>query len=368
MRNRSKSVWLLLAITAFPVLTGCPQPRIIDDIRIVQALGFDYKNPKNVMATLAAPIFQKGGGGGEQSAKTDSYAVQARKGRQVKDLLNIESQHPLEFAKLMVALFDTRLAKSGIFEYVDLLNRDPEIGFNMHLAVVDGSVRELLKSQYPSNPLISVYLNDMIEQNTKRNLPTTNLQTFLYGYYAQGMDPFLPLLKKESDHVEIKGIALFRDDNYVGYLPYDDAFVFKMMNERFASGSYAAPWDSKHYVSIENIGSTVKYHVKNVSGDPNRSEVTIDVKQVGYMRTSSIGLRPKQYVTTLQQKMEKDLEHKGQKILRNLQKKRVDPLQIGDRVRSYTRNWDSHEWDDYYPHASIKLHVKVRIVQTGIIE
>lgn len=350
------------------LLTSCQQPRVIDDLRIVQALGYDYVSPKLVRGTASIPIFQKGGGGGPESAKSDTYSVLANRGRQLQDKLNAQEQHPIVFGKIMVVLFNTTLAKTGIYEYIDILNRNPEIGFMLNPVIVDGSTQTLLNTQYRSSPLVSMYLSDLLKQNAKENLPDTNLQTFLFGYYSYGADPFLPLLKQEGDHVKIKGIALFNDDRYVGYLPFRDAFVFKMLFQSFSSGSYAAPWSKKHTVSIENIGSKVEYHVKNTNGDPNQPEIYINVDQVGYLRTSSVGIGPREAVTTLQKKMEADLKNRGQRVLKILQRKSIDPLQIGDRVRSYTRSWSPRKWDNYYPYARIKLNVSVKIIQTGIIE
>lgn len=357
---------LLIMLICLVGLTGCAEPKVIDDIRLVQALGFDYYNEKNILGTLATPIYAHTGGSGQVEAKTDSFSVIGHRGRALDTLLESRSEHPLQLGKLMVILYGKEVSQEGIYQFIDILNRNPDVGRTISLAVVDGKAEDVLNGHYQSDPLVSIYLSDLIHHNTRLNFPKSNLHEFLYSYYGEGMDPFLPLLKKKQQHVEIEGIALFDNDRYVDYIPFNKAFPFKMLFESFRGGSFSVPMDKNHFMSIMNIDSSVHYKVSfNRAGEPI---VTIQVKEKGFLRATSAKISPKDNLDLIQRQMKKTLEKEGNAIIKKIQKLNVDPLRIGDRVRTYDRNWTKEKWVDIYPHITIHLNVDVNLAQTGIIE
>ncbi|MGV3488829.1 MAG: Ger(x)C family spore germination protein [Tuberibacillus sp.] len=329
-------IFLIMITVLIALLTGCEQPKVIDDIRLIGSLGYDYYNESNVMGTITTPIYAHTGGSGQVQAKTDTFTVVSHRGRALDTLLESRSEHPLQLGKLLVVLYGKRVAKEGIYQFIDILNRNPDVGRTIHLAVVDGTAKKILTKQYKTDQLVSSYLNDLMQHNAQGDFPRTNLHEFLYSYYGEGMDPFLPFLQLKQDHVEIKGIALFKDDSYVSYLPYDYAFPFKMMFQSFNRGSYSVPMDKNHFMSITNINSTVDYRVKfNQQSEP---VIYIKVNEKGYLRETSSTINPKQNMRIIQGQMEKTLEKQGKEIISKLQKLNVDALRIGDKVRSYDRN------------------------------
>ena len=360
---RILSIFILLLLIG---INGCAQPKTIEFIRLVQVIGYDHYGQKDILGTIATPIYAQTGGSGQVQPKSDAFSVIVHKGHTLDDALEAQSEYPLQIGKLMAVLYEDKLAKTGIYPYIDILNRNPDVGRTINLAIVDGKAEKIINAKYSADPLVSMYLGNLLKQETKANFPDNNLHEFLYSYYGEGMDPFLPLIKKVNRHVEVEGIALFQNDNYVGSLPYSSSFAFKMLFQSFKGGTYTIPWDKNHFLTIRNIKSKVNYDVKfTSSGSPI---VTIHVKQKGLLRENSAVLTPQNNVGTLKKIMKKSLEKEGNQILNKLKKLEVDPLRIGDHVRSYDRNWDIKKWKDIYPNLTIKLNVDVNLAQTGIIE
>ena len=54
--------------------------------------------------------------------------------------------------------------------------------------------------------------------------------------------------------------------------------------------------------------------------------------------------------------------------MRKFQELKIDPLGIGEKVRSHFRNFDKEAWKDRYPTVPVEFDMKVRIVNTGITE
>ena len=357
---------MAVALLSLFLLVGCEQPKVVDDIRIVQALGYDYYDESHILGTITTPIYAHTGGSGQVQATADTYSVVSHIGRTLNTLLESRSEFPLEIGKLLVILYGKDLAKGGLFPYIDVVNRNPDVGRTISLAVVDGRAETILNHKFTTDQLVSAYLNDLIQHNTKASFPKNNLHEFLYSYFGDGMDPFMPLLKLKQHHVEIEGIALFKGDNYVDYLPFEYAYPFKMMFESFNDGSYEVPINRNHYMSITNISSKVDYKVENASS--NRPIIYINVKEKGFLRESSSTMQPKQNIKEIERIMERTLEREGNQILEMLKKLGVDPLRLGDKVRSYDRGWSEEKWRAIYPHVTVKLDVRTTLAQTGIIE
>ncbi len=349
-------------------LTGCLPTYIIDDIRLVQAIGYDAYGHDRIVGTIAATNYNSAGNPQSQSqsppSATDSFSVISNTGKTVPFKLQAKSQMPLRLGKLQVILFNKELAKRGIEQFIDFFNRDPDIGRQLYLAVIDGSSKTLLSSQYATGTSVSDYINKMIEQNADRNLPRTNLHAFLYAYFGNGIDPFLPLLKKSGDHIVLEGIAFFKTNKMVAEIPFNQSFIFKMMYQPFTQGNYEIRVASHDYVSVENIGSTVDYKIKN--GASSHPVITISVNIKGVIREGESRKKSTKYSRKVTKIMEKELSKKANMMVDQFQKKNIDPLGLGDRVRSNSREWEFKKWLKAYPHADINVRVNMNIAQTGI--
>lgn len=368
MASSVKNRLLLIVSLLFIFLTGCLPTYVIDDIRLVQALGYDAVSKNRVMGTVAVPNFSSSGSQQTQSqnvqSSTDSFSVISNTGKTVPFKLQAKSQEPLRLGKLNVILFNEQLAKRGVEQFVDFFNRDPDIGRQLYIAVVQGKASGVLKGRYSTGTAVPGYLKKMIEQNTERNLPETNLHDFLYAYFGNGIDPFLPLIKKTGDHIEITGLAIFKTNKMVTAIPFDQSFIFKMMYQPFTQGNYEVRVARNSYVSVENIGSKVDYVIED--GGTSHPKITINVKMQGVIREAESDKKSATYSQKVTKVLDKELRNKANKMIKQFQKENVDPLGLGDRVRSKTRNWDFSKWQQSYPHARIHVSVKVDIAQTGI--
>jgi spore germination protein len=262
-------------------------------------------------------------------------------------------------------LFNTGLAKHGLKKQIDLRNRDPEAPRDMNFVIVEGSCKKLLTAiDYQTQIPISRYIQDMIEQNNRQNYPESTLETFLYAYYGAYMDPFLPIIRKSGDHLEMVGLALFKNDKYVMKLPPKKIFIFKMLFQKFDQGVYDFEFAPQKHIALENVHTNVSYKVKN--GNSTSPEIFAHVSinaqiRQAYPKSISKNTGPK-----MEKKAEKHMAAEAEKLVRMLQKKQSDPLQLGQHVRSYTRGFDGKSWSDRYPNAHFHCKVNVTIVQTGI--
>jgi spore germination protein len=66
--------------------------------------------------------------------------------------------------------------------------------------------------------------------------------------------------------------------------------------------------------------------------------------------------------------MEQDIKEQAEIMIKKFQVLKVDPLGLGEQVRSRTRNWDEKKWNNMYPTIHVKVKLDVEIIESGVVE
>ncbi|MBH0169587.1 Ger(x)C family spore germination protein [Fictibacillus sp. 18YEL24] len=348
------------------ILAGCVPKEIIDEVQLIHAIGFDKKPDESIQGTITYPVFNMDG-----NVRVETLTAVSHTSRFIRSKLNTQSPKTLTTGQLRVVLFNDRFAEKGIIEIVNSLYRDPNVGNRLFLTVVNGSTNELLTKKYTASALPSMYLADLLDQNIKsENLPKTNLHVFLYSYYGEGMDPFLPIVKTHKKSIQLEGIALFNKDKYVGKLNHRQSFAFKVLLGGSKSGNYEVEVKKekrKGHAVIRNIKGTTTYDIKKVNGVP---QFNIKMKILGEIHEYPhwLNLEQPANIALIEKTLKKQLQDEAQGIVKKFQKLKVDPLGLGDQVRRREKGWDYQVFKKQYPSMKIKVSTEVDVVETGVIE
>jgi spore germination protein len=336
-------------------------PRIIDKIHIITVAGYEQIKGDKFRGTIVIPVFKP-----DKTVKNVTFTSTGSIISENRLKVNAESSRPLETGKLQVALFNIDLAKRGILKYLDNLERDPTVGSRVNLAIVDGSTHDMLTKDYEG---ISTgrYLSQLIEHNMNiGSLPRTNLHVFSQRFFAEGIDPILPLLKQKGNKVEIEGIALFNKDKYVEKLSYNKGIIFIMILEDFKRAEFTIKHKGeKPIASLQIVDSNRKVKINQHSSTPI---VTIYVKMRGHIREYSGNAVNNKIIISLQKEAEKQTESMGEKMLARFQKLNIDPIGVGRAVKAHSRDWNEKKWKDQYQNVKINVKADITITETGVIE
>jgi spore germination protein len=339
-------------------LAACTQKEIIDQITMPIVVGYDKAKHNQIQMTVAVPIFRA-----DQSVSNKIYSSASHTIKNARERLRAEIRKPFSVGKLSVTLYSKDLAKEGLARILDPSLRDPRISKRNYLAVVDGQAKDLLESDFSLGEEKGVFLNELIENKIRvGHLPRTNLHQFEYFLLGKGMDPYLPLLKKQKENVSISGLALFKHDKYVAAISLDQMRIFRLLLEDVDHGTYEVELDHHSYAIVDNRGSKVRYQI---SGSAEKPEVTINLTLSGETTEFSGFVLTERDLLNIEKRLEQQIANTGKSLLHTFQELRVDPLGIGDFVRSQTRNWEEAKWEQQYPHTPIHLNVDVDVVETG---
>ncbi|WP_449537482.1 Ger(x)C family spore germination protein [Ferdinandcohnia sp. Marseille-Q9671] len=347
-----------IVVTAF---FGTVQEEIIDDVNVVTAVGFDKAAGDKISGTVVIPVFNA-----DKSIDNASFAGESVLAKEIINVLQKKSADPLVTGGIRVVLYEDGLAQRGILRYIDALQRDASIGAKVYLAIVEGKTRDVLETSL-GNRGTGEYLATILEHNTeKRDVPKSDLHTFLFRNFAKGMDPYLPILKLEKDKMELIGLALFQEGKMVARISEPELFFFKAMVQNYGEGSYTLKLSgTDDYASIKRISTKRKIEVEEVDGDP---KVHITIKFEGILSEFSGQKATPETIEKIIKELEQTIVEQSQSMLKEFQEKNIDPVGLGYLARHTNRRFEEGKWKVDYPNIKMDVHAEVTITETGIIQ
>ncbi|MBT2640129.1 Ger(x)C family spore germination protein [Bacillus sp. ISL-39] len=341
------------------LLTGCVEKEIIDDVNIEMGVGYDQKENDKIEGTIMVPIFNP-----DKKIGNFTFSATASSNRDLVQEIQRKSAQPLVTGSLEIAIFGEEIAKKGIREFIDAFERDPSIGARVYFAVADDKAKEILTGTY-GNRGNAVHLSQLIKHNTEsRNLPITNMHLFLFDLYQEGIDPYLPILKKtEPQVIDIVGIALFKDEKMVSELPSDKMFFLKLLTDKFSEGSYRLEMDGEQ-VAIKDLDSKNKLKIRK--REPYVVDVEIEIK--GLIREYTGKIVTPEVIKKIEKEFEDQVNKETTAMIQDFQEKGIDPVGFGQFIKTKTRGFDFKRWEDEYKNLTVNVKTDVIITEVGIVE
>ncbi|MGG1164994.1 MULTISPECIES: Ger(x)C family spore germination protein [Bacillus cereus group] len=359
-----KNILLCFSIIILIFQSGCTQPNIVDTQRIIHVSGFDITKDNKFRGTILYPDYTK-----DVQSKPETQSTTANTIETISSQLNAKSPHTIAIGQMRVALFGKSFGERGLGNVINNLQRDPNIGRDVQLALVDGSTEELLKHVKTNG---SLYLADLLEQNIENEtIPRTALNIFLYNFYSSGGDPFLPYIEIDEDKsASIKGLAFFKKDKVAMYTDKKGSFLLKLLINPTKNGRYEVPIrQGKHkgLIATQNLSGK---SVCDVSQNGSIPKVHIHLKLNGLIKNTPdwLDLSKKENITYVKKHVEKTLERHLNELIKQFQEKDIDPVGIREEIRSHSRKWSMKQIQEMYPSVDVAVNVQVNIVQSGIGE
>ncbi|MBA2941070.1 Ger(x)C family spore germination protein [Paenibacillus sp. CGMCC 1.16610] len=351
-----------VVLIASLLLTGCVKQDVIDKITISFTGAFDEAPDDQIEFTIAATKFQA------DKSRTVSNVLYSKVGHTSKNILEImdlQLNRPIKPGKISVLLIGKELAERGLADKLDVVLRDAIASRRMYVVIVDGKGKEMLQANFSSNEEKGMYLYNLLDTNVRTGLvPRQNLHDFEYAYLGKGLDPFFPLLTLQPNgQVQISGLALFKDDKYVLSLSEKQMRIMKLLLGNVRDGTLETKLENGPYMAIKNIGSKVNYRVGKESKSP---KVTINLRLNAEVIDSKGIALTQQEQQRITESFEKDITTTGLELLQLFKKEEIDPLGLGDFVRSKTRKWNEEAWKEEYQTMNVKLNVRVDLTEIGI--
>lgn len=354
-------------IFCFLLVSGCaPRPQVIEELQLVQALGYDVDSEDEFRTVAGSQIILPGEG--ETLPNAVVFSATGNTSRITRKKMQTESSKPLVLGRLNLLLFQDQLAEQGIFYFLDILQRDPFIGRNVKPAIVEGTAYDLLTQDYKLDITVYEYLNDLIEESEEEIFPKVTLHSLLYHYYEDGSDMYLPMIKPHKDRAQVTGLALFKEDQCVHKLNVQQASYLKLLRERFSGGYYQIDLADDSYVSVENVDVSQSYTIERSTDGGFVTSIAVTLEGAINELGDNKGETNPYTMKELEQYGVDQFQERLTSLVYLFQELEIDPLALGSLAKNRIRGLTMEEWYESYPTMDIKVNVELNLIHSGIID
>jgi len=372
------------------LLTACIPAREIEELGIINVRGVDLieEDDYRLQTTIVAYLFDK------QNPNLTNTLI--GKGNTIKAARSDAGRHTsfeLSPGQIQLELYGKEAAKGGMLKYINPIVRDARVSDTMILAVSDTTAHEILTDGQQNVTIdIGSYLQNMIEKEVNDDsIPQSTLHTFAHFAFHEGHDPLLPLVSLTEDKVDLKGAALFQDDQYVGELPIEDAFLVNMLlkTTRGKEIEIDVPIDA-FFDEIKKTSTVDEIEREEIDGDlhmnilviEGKSDIKltdfenlnyqIDVKMKIDLEETSLGIsvENEEIAKKIEKEVKKEFEREYQSLLTKLQEVNSDPIGLGEyyRIKKPGGQISHEEWRSLFPQVTVDFNVDVELMHYGTIQ
>ncbi|MBD2868113.1 Ger(x)C family spore germination protein [Paenibacillus arenilitoris] len=363
----------LAAAALIALLAGCGDQRVLESLAFVNATSYDLVQDKedgakeNLLICIDVPKSDP-----EGKMKREVLSTVARSKKDAHLQLAKQTELMLVSGQLRSSLFGLSIARSGIWNYVRALVRDPSISQNVKVAVVNGNAGELLAKRYPEHPMTGQYIDRLLEKEAdKMSVPRVTVYDFTRDFYDDGIDAVAPILKQGKKNIEVNGIALFDQDRYITRIEPDQMPIFALLRQNVKNGELSIDikksGEEAEQIMINSIVSRRKVKVRR--GENGNFIVNIHFRVMGTLREylGDLDMSDDRHRRELEKRVTASLLKDADAMVAMLRKHNVDSLGIGKRVRnsmSY-KEWSKTDWNAVYPKLDIKVTGEMIIKDFG---
>ncbi|WP_010677565.1 Ger(x)C family spore germination protein [Bacillus timonensis] len=360
MAKWRKSFIIILLFVCLVGLVGCSREKIVDKLSIVHVFGFDADDNGNIIGTALFPEYTKSQSSTDihyLKEKSDAIAL-------LRPRMSTHTATPVELSKIRVLVLGNQFAESGVSEVVDRVLVQPQIATNIQIAVSTHSAEDTLKTLKKSD----LTLADQLKQNmTGQLIPRMNLHVFLNHYYGKGMDPYVPVLTiDDNNKIQVSNIGVFKHDKLKLHLNVRETFIFSILEDFRTQATYEIDHEQgeqKENIIVRGFRSKGKWKwLKN----EQQLNLTLDLLWSITDRPTQFDLENPDDIQALKKIIVKSVKKDVESLLDKFKEEGVDPLGIGNIVRSQDRNWDEATFYDQYPSLPINVDVHLEIIHSGL--
>ncbi|WP_431800377.1 Ger(x)C family spore germination protein [Halobacillus andaensis] len=370
-----KKLWIILIISML-VLTGCWDQRQFKNVKLALSIGLDEGENGELKETVSIPTV-RGGGEGNIEERIEILSSDARTVLDARNQIDRMISHSFNPSKMEVLLLGEELAKKDIYPLLDNFYRNPNSNLNTHLAIAEGTAREVIEFKDTGELRISEYLKGILQGAEAASRTTgENLQMICAELVEEGEDFTLPIIARddEEDTLKFNGLGLMDGKRYTGEkISAEQAPLLMLMTGR--KGRTAQLTKKVNEGQEEPILDYITVEVMKFKNDlkinPGKNEVKVDLTldlDVRVMEYPHDHLVSDKMIKDLNKKLTETLTAEAEEIISITQEANSDVFSIGRRIHAYhPKVWESLDPKKMYQDIQFNPEVNVKIQQHGIV-
>ncbi len=375
MKKRSPFIVFVVILVVSTI--GCWDYREINKLSIVTGLAIDRGENSKYKITFEIVDTQEGG----IEKKIKSKLIESE-GESILDSIrnSLKVSSPrLYFGHLDVVILSEQIAREGVIDIIDFLNRDTEPRLNIDLMVSkEKTANEILSAQSTTSVLRSFEIEQTLkEQDNLSESPRVRVYQFVNHLPCEGIAPVLPVMgvveSAGKKTFTLSGTAVFKGDKMAGYLNEEESNFYCFVSDKVKRGLIVledSPETEGVDITLEIYDSVTK--VKPVYSDGKVSmNIMIKVSAALAEQTGSNKFESGIEVLKVQKAAEEYLKSNTVKTIQSVQKKfGLDIFGFGKEVYSeMPKLWKeiSQDWNSIYKEMDVNVSVSVELKNRGLL-
>jgi spore germination protein KC len=303
--------------------------------------------------------------------------------------MNVGLTREMMYSHMRVLAVADSIAKEGMLEFLDFMERDREIRDDFNVLIVKGATAEnVISTTYPLQKIpsqkIHIQIDSMVE--TWGGDPRVRLKDLINALTSKGRQPVAELVTiqgnpqkgKQVDNnkslkpgavVVLQGMAVFRDQKMIGDMSLEDTRNYVWTQNLLKRTTLTIPCEKGKFFDVELYRNKTNIKARYEQGVPH---IGIEVEFEGYMNGTECAMSLDQIdvYEQMQQKVARSVEERLKKTVTKVQEDYgVDIFGFGeDMYRQDTEAFKKvrGNWDEEFQKAKVDVHVDVKLRRSGI--
>lgn len=375
---------VIACIIILTVLPGCWNERELNTIALVQAIGLD--RTQNGQISLSLQLLKPSeikSSTSENGGGSNGVWVVTSQGETVFDALRNATEQTDRrsyFTHNRVIVISEDIARDGIADILDLLNRDHELRPREYVFITKRKAVDILKSEQEQEKIPGMAIANLAKlTQAASKIPMIDLLALDKNLASKTNDSILPGIDFSQENegsstkklVNLSGTAVFKKDKLIGWFDTTETRGTLWIQNKVKSGIIVvtAPGDETKKVSIEVIKSSSNLVPEKLDG---QLMITINVQVQGNLaeQMSDVDLAKPDSFNELEERMAAVIENEINSALVKAQKWNVDIFKFGEEFhRRFPEEWPELEnnWGEEFPKIKVNVAVDAKLRRTGLI-
>lgn len=318
----------------------------------------------------------QGGGGGSNESKFWNLKIIGNSLFEVNREYSTRLDYPPFYEHLKVVVISEEAARTGIYDYLDFLFRDPEMRRRTKIFITPDKADQILGINPRIEDYPSMYLRSLPENSrkTSRLLHRTDLGRVSESLHG-GNSFVLPKIIYGKTEVRDAGSAVFKKGKMVGWLDEIQTNYLKWVANYVEGGTVTieSPENPKRQVSLEI--KKVKTDVKPVIRD---KEITFNINTKAKFNIAEVNHEhdkrafEEDFIREVERIAEKKIEKQMREVIEYTQNEySADTFFFWRAMQRYAPDtWKivQDDWDNVFASVKTNINVDVRIGEVGLIK
>jgi spore germination protein KC len=389
---KRKILILLIWILTIPIISGCWNQKELTDIAFVMGMGIDKGEDDDIKVTLQIVIPGNVSIGQTAGGQGLPVVVYRSSGSNVTEAVRKATQkipRKLYYAHLNIVAFNEELAREGIMDYFDGIERDPEFRETTRVVIArDTTAEDLISTLTPLEKLPVNNITKILE--TTEVLLGENMQVniddIISGFLSTGKEPVISGFKisgnkeegkkaanlettKDSATLEAHGLAIFREGKLTGWMDGENARGVVWVLDKAQSSDVSVNWKGKeNAISVTSVRTKTKVSATVKNGEPT---ILVEIDREGTISEANVAIDltdPKE-MDKIGKKVEKEVKKQVVNAIKTAQNHKSDIFGFGEKIhKADPKLWRKLEgdWNDKFADLEVTVKVNAFVRRTGV--